>query len=817
MRPNLRLVSNQRDVGPITDEENLSDVVLKDRNAEPWLRDIERAQAYYREYNTICDKVDKELGNLKVLGSNSNKKAFQLFYANIEVLKPTIYSRPPVPIVEPVFKTTDEKKTLGAQLLERALMQYIRMTPFHRTMGTLTDDMVVCGRAVPWVRLKMEQGPFGETVAAVWDAVKRSDYLQSPCRGEAETRWRARAGHLTKEQMKARFQKTSKGAWRQATFEQRNLAGGDSQSKTLDEKTAIVWEIWHKEQNVVVWVSPDVKEVLDAKRPYMKLENFWPCPEPAVSFMQRDTSLPIPDYLFYRDQITEINDLTSRISAQMQALRVKGFYAGAGKAAQAIETAWRQNDDNALLIAVGNLGDFGAGAGKLVEWMPVLEIAQTIAQLVEERRRLIDDVYQLTGLSDIMRGATEASETATAQQLKAEFGSIRVRNRQDEMVRIGAEGLRHIAELMAEHYEGEVLREMAQMREELPTRAEVQYKINELVSLAEQAMQQVTTDEQAAQVETIFQTELQKLTSRTTLEDVMGSLRNDLMRPYVLKVETDSTIQPNEDAEKQRRLEYMEIVGGLFEKVLPVAQAAPEVGPFLADTMKFVNGGFRAGRDMDKAVEEFGDQLLERAEQAKTAEPPPDPDMLKLEIERERIQAEIELKREEIEVKKMEAQAKLAPPGVSDNSSVELAFKENEAQRKHELELAKIEAQRASAEMEADAKVEIERAKIEAENHRLEREIETKKQIERDKIITNVIIEKAKLEVASENGKEDGATASKGEVAVSSQDNSAREELKELLHALSSSNEELVKAITAPKKLTFDANGEPIGVESARG
>ena len=38
------------------------------------------------------------------------------------------------------------------------------------------------------------------------------------------------------------------------------------------------------------------------------------------------------------------------------------------------------------------------------------------------RKQIIEDIYQIMGLSDIMRGATDPQETLGAQQLKTQYG-----------------------------------------------------------------------------------------------------------------------------------------------------------------------------------------------------------------------------------------------------------------------------------------------------------------------------------------------------------------------------------------------------------
>ena len=204
--------------------------------------------------------------------------------------------------------------------------------------------------------------------------------------------------------------------------------------------------------------------MLDIQHPFLTLENFFPCPRPVYGTVERGTLKPVPDFVYYKDQVEEINELTARISALAEALRMKGFYsAGVEELSDAIEAALRKTDNNAILIPVPNTAALGGAALKdAIVWLPVNEVAAVITQLIGLRRQLIDDVYQITGLSDIMRGATNPNETLGAQQLKSQYGSVRVRDRQYELVRLARDVSRIAGEIMAENFQAETLLAMSQ-------------------------------------------------------------------------------------------------------------------------------------------------------------------------------------------------------------------------------------------------------------------------------------------------------------------------------------------------------------------
>jgi hypothetical protein len=134
----------------------------------------------------------------------------------------------------------------------------------------------------------------------------------------------------------------------------------------------------------------------------------------------------------------------------------------------------------------------------------------------------------------------------------------------------------------------------------------------DLSQLPPEAQQQIQQIEQQAQQQIA---ELQK---QVTVEAIGQLLKDQKLRPFVLDIETDSTIQPDENAEKQKRVEFMGALGPLLQQGVMAMQQAPQLAPFVAESIRFVASGFRAGRQMDDAIDEL-------AEQFANYQPPPDP------------------------------------------------------------------------------------------------------------------------------------------------------------------------------------------------
>lgn len=776
--------------------------VLEDLDSEPWLRSIEKAEEYFREYQENCDKVDKRLGKLEDLAKASGDRQLQVFHANLEVLKPTVYSRPPQPVVVPAFKTQNPVPRRASEILERALITDFRVTKVHDELLACRDDMLAISRGVPWVRVETDEFSRPKLIC---EHVFRRDFLHSPARCWREVEWVAKKSYLTRKKMRQRFQDSSDGAWADAKFLERDLKKFDeADEKFSAEKKAEVWEIWHKVENVVVWVTPGVDRVLDAQPPLFNLEDFFPCPEPAYSAVERDTLKPVPELAFYIDQLDEINDLTARIAALSDALRVKGFYpGGTPEIGEAVEKAWASTDDSAILVPVADMGRLSTGSGgKLVEWFPVQEVAVVIRELVELRRQLMDDVYQVTGLSDIMRGATEASETATAQNLKAEYGSVRVRNRQEEMVRLSLDVTKIKAELMAELFDARTLLEMSQV-EDLPQRAEIERQKEQLQAQAMQAAQQAQMQgvppERMQQAAQQVQAQLQELENTVTIDAVMELLQSQRLRPFLLRIETDSTIQPNEDAEKARRIEFLEAIGGFAERAMPLVMQMPQSGGMVAEMLKFAAGGFRAGRDLEAVIDDFGDQLMALQQQPQG----PSPEQMEAEAK-----ARAEQERNQLERDKF----------VAGDANEKERIKIERARANAEIARGRAEAGRGEDPIEAE-KREHDRARMRLEREQFELDLEDR----REQRQFSGRERQAKLdEVLVKSGFKPGTTAESAEEEMKAimemmarRDEQAAQMLQALIEGqakLAEGQQALAQALSAPKEFTFDAKGKPNGV-----
>jgi hypothetical protein len=203
-------------------------------------------------------------------------------------------------------------------------------------------------------------------------------------------------------------------------------------------------------------------------------------------------------------------------------------------------------------------------------------------------------------------------------------------------------------EIIAENFPPETIKEMSQS--DLPSaqdKAMAQLKVRQMQEQQQAAAAQAPGMGHNGGPPLQVPDEIQDMLKKPSFEEVVAFLRNDRARGFVIEIETDSTIQPNEDAEKQRRIEFVTAVGGLFQQAAPIVMQAPQLGPFMGEVLKFTAQGFRAGRALEGTIDQLTQMLQAMADQAKQAQAqPPQPDP----------KAEAEQKAAETKLKGVEAQ-----------------------------------------------------------------------------------------------------------------------------------------------------------------
>lgn len=647
---------------------------------------LEESETAFESYMNFCKGIDDSYGLMMPNLHEWTDQRYDLFWASMEILKPAIYTSAPTPVAAPRFKEKSRLLSTASEMIERCLVSSFDRGDIDEVMLGIRDDLAFTNRGVAWVTFEDEEGQ----KRICYEHLDRTDFRHEPARSWMEVGWVARRAWLTHKQVQDRFDLTDDEVGQIATKTRRD----DVDNGAADNSAkAGIWEVWSKTDNRVYWVAEGCDFILEDDEPHLKLDGFFPCPKPAYGTTRRRSLVPVPDMQRYAGHLAQINDLTRRVYDLLAWVKLVGLVPGGGDVSEAVQTAFKQHDTDTMLIPVPGASLMQSG-GKFIEWVPLDMITTAIQGLIAARDQLIQDFYQLSGISDIMRGATESQETLGAQQLKSQYGSIRVKDKVNELQRIARDMGRIAGEIIAEHFDKQTIMDMSQM--ELPTSRELKASIKDLEQSAKdeiQGMPKPDSPEAAeAQMQKLqeiadkYQPLIDEASQAVSIDAVMELLRDQKIRQFVIEIETDSTVLTDEIAEKASRAEFMQAFGSAIQMGAPLVQMGPSGAELVGGIIKFALGPYRAGRELDGLIDNFIDQAPKMAAQAGEGD-----DQQGL-IEAQNKLAEAEMAKAQAQTAKVEADSQLKAVELQGKMQ-EIQSKAQDDQRKSQIELARLQSE----------------------------------------------------------------------------------------------------------------------------
>lgn len=649
--------------------------------AKRWHNELEAAaketQQWEMRVGDITQRYRDDMKDDEQLG-----KRFNIFWSNVQTLKPAIYSKTPKPQVERRYKDQDPIGRLASQALERCLQFSVQAESFDTVMQQVRDDYLIAGRGTSWVTYTPTYTDETEEEVAFeeveFDYIHHRDFRHSPARYWSEVRWVAKRLLFRKDELKERFTgkvKTEDGVDEKEVWECVPLNKEDSTISELSTndvvsnevyKKAEVWEIWDKEDRKVYWVCKGCPYILDEKEDPLRLKDFFPCPRPLFATLTGGTLVPVPDFILYQDQAHELDELTMRKNLLLKAIRVAGVYDEANDGLQRLVTEQAENE----LIPIKGWQRFAERGGLKngIDFLPIDIMANVLAVLQKGSESVKQEIYEITGNSDVLRGASNPHETAAAQNIKAQFASSRLEDRQREMQRFARDNIAIAGEIIAEHFSPDTIWVMGG------------------VSL------------------------LPENVSVEAFMEAIELLRDDSLRSFRIDIETDSTIAFNREAKRKSTLEFMKAIAQTLRQVAQLASIDDSLMPFLSKLIMQVARNFEGGRDLEAALEQSIEASLQKQEEAKKNGPPPDPKMeemkakmqleqQKMQMEAQKMQAQQQQKMQEMELKKQEMldemalereKAQLEIQLRKEIAEADIELKKFEAGMKHDTEIMKI-------------------------------------------------------------------------------------------------------------------------------
>lgn len=673
--------------------------VLESKKDEPgldgiasrWLKELDLAKEREKHWLKDAKEALEIFSNQKSV----KKETFNMLWANTETKRPALYNAIPEVDIRRRFRDKDPVGRAVSDLLERVCEYIVDCSDLDFFAIQAVNDMLLSGRAVTCVVYDSEyeeveeeseegeeEGEYREKSKQItyqdirFEQVAYDDVRIGPGNSWKDVPWIAFRHKFTKDEIKERF----------PNFKDDPVFNDEDKGDRSVFRRMDVWKIWDKDERQIVWICEDyTTSPLAVEDDPLELKEFFPCPRPLYAIENPTSTVPICEYSQYGNLAKELEKLSKRINKIIDAVRYRGVYdstiAEMQKLFESDDNEFIPSEDTTRLISE-------KGIQSAIWTMPVKEIAEALVILKQQRRDLVQEIYEVTGISDIMRGATNPHETRGAQEIKANFGSGRLQRQQQAVQVYLRDIIRIVAEIAAENFTRETFTRMTGI--DFPTEAEKQ-AVQMQMMIAQQMGQQVQTD---------------PILQKPSWEEVEEILKNDFLRSYRVDIETDSTIKLDEQRDKQNTADLMKAIAD-FSGALGQAvqnQALPQDAPNVL--LKSIVRKFKLGRDVEDAF----DQPPQRG---------PGPEAMRLEqeakMEQQRMQMEMQAEQQRLQMEMQANQQKMQME-----------------QQKHQMELQQLQAE-LQAERE---KMQIEREKMmmSLENERLKGALEAERMIQKQQL-----------------------------------------------------------------------------------
>lgn len=651
------------------------------RLEKEWMDDAEKAVKAFSGEMSAADA-----GTASTLG---NTYDFNILFANVETIVPAVINSPPAPDIRRRFQDEDPAGKDVAELIERAIRIQVDDGKLQVELEGQAQDAFLAGRGVVRLRfnsdfVKDAKDELGDATDAAeqpnvddgsgkddayagsvrsqlrgdgsaapaagdaaspqerlaneritFEAVSWRDYRHGPAKRWSDRPWDAFRFVIPREDESAVF---DAGLISSQTNDEERKARGEADSDLTG------WEVWCKRSKKVYFVDDDgiiLKTVDDP----LGLTNFFCISTPVQPVELTGRLKPVTPFAIYKRLADELDLTTKRINIITNHMKVKGWYPGdAGDIANMLTA------EDAEFVPIKDVEIWAANGGLAgaVAWWPVEKFVVVLKELYAAREQTKQAIYEITGISDIVRGASQASETATAQNIKTQWGSLRIQKMQRMMERGARDLFVMMSEIIPTKFSAETLQEMTGVQL-IPTQQDLTPVRPppgpppgaQVTPEQQQQLQQAT---QAAQ-----QAEQQRQAKLAKLQSIQQLLSKRLATTYRIDVESDSTVKADLSQQKQETAEFMQAAGAYWAAVGPlVMQGALSkdvaVEIFAANSRLF---------NLGKSVEDTLEKMLKDAKEAANQPPQPSP-------EQQKAQADAKAQEQDMQAKAADAKIKMA-------------------------------------------------------------------------------------------------------------------------------------------------------------
>lgn len=585
---------------------------------------------------------------------------FNILYANVETIVPAVINSSPVPDIRRRFNDADPAARIVADIIERAISVQIDDSRLQVELEASAQDSFLAGRGIVRLRFKSditggepsndtiedaaeatERDSYGdeeggsvpvpgdsygvgglrdssdnsndddsglrvENERICFEAVSWKDYRHGPAKRWEDRQWDAFRFVIPKED--------EDDAFNDPDYDDQ-LDPLEKTNRTASENDICGWEVWCKKSRKVKFIDDDgvvIKQIDDP----LGLSGFFPIPTPMQPIELTGRLLPTNPFKIYRRLADELDTITKRIRKLADQMKVKGFYAGS---ATDLENLVNADDNDWVPINDAEIWAQNGGIEGAIAFWPIERFIAVLKELYVARDQTKQAIYEITGISDIVRGASMASETATAQNIKSQWGSLRIQKMQRMIERHARDLFVMMADIITSKFSPQTLEKMTSIPI-VPTQ-------NDDPETLQQKVQ------------------------------VLQLLKQPMAQMYRIDVESDSTIRADLTRQKQEVAEFLQGAAAYFQAVGPLVQEGALPADAATDIFASTARMFNLGKSVEDTLEKMVTDAKKAAQQPKQEKP--DPEMVKAQMEGQKMQMQAQMEQSKAQTAQATAQAQI--------------------------------------------------------------------------------------------------------------------------------------------------------------
>lgn len=574
--------------------EQSTETVSQDLNSqEYWKKQVDCAlqDPDYQKFLEQGKKIVKRYLNKSGDATRMNA-SLNLFHVNTNTLESMLFGQTPKVNVDRRYADSeDDVARVGGEMLERILNTDIglRTDKYAHSLKKALHDYITVGLGQNRVRYEAvfvskqteifnADGTPMQSVQEVldkefthFDYVYWQDFIWQPSRSWEETNWIAFRTWVTKEECYRRWPEQCRN------LQYSNVKDKSDPETKFGEESAPIWEIWSKSDKTVKFYNSNATALLQTVADPLKLWGFYPCGKPMMANLTTTKMCPKADYTFAQDLYNEVDILEQRIEILTRAVKVVGVYDQSSKGIQRMLTEGVDNE----LIPVDSWAAFAEKGGLKgqIDWMPIEAVVNALSQLVRLRDDAINLLYQITGMSDILRGqSTESRVSATEQNLKAKFASVRIQSIQDMFAGFATDLQMLKTNIISVHYDPQ--------------------------TIIKQSNVMATPDAPVA-------------------PQAVALIKKPDEALWRVQVRPESVAMVDYAQIKAERTEFMTGVATFLQSSAPIIQFDPKSIPLLLEILRWTMAGFKGSNQIEGTLDRMIAAVTQQ--QAQQAQQPPEP------------------------------------------------------------------------------------------------------------------------------------------------------------------------------------------------